>query len=205
MLALKPQVRYSLRASVLFTAMLALWWLELRTPMLFLLRVSESVALRLLANSNSTEPIAVDAAGDWNFRVPVEDTNGAVKFRAIEFTMARPDLVLFTFSVPVFWAMVLAAPLGRSGIRALIWGTALVALIEVLSLLAQVEMTAYGAAAELHLSADGLAEWSRNFGNRLVIGVVPFAAPVLAAVGLHRELRSQIFTYSVPKRGTPRA
>ncbi|MGD1094459.1 MAG: hypothetical protein ABSB35_21015 [Bryobacteraceae bacterium] len=97
--------------------------------------------------------------------------------------MARPELVLLTFGVPVFWAMVLAAPLGRSCIRALIWGTALVSLIEVLSLLAQVEMTAHGAAAGLRLSADGLAAWSRNFGNRLVVGVVPFAAPVLAAVG----------------------
>jgi hypothetical protein len=205
MLALRPQVRYSLRAAALFVVMLALWWLALRTPMLFLLRATESVALSLLANSNSTEPIEVDPSGDWNFRVPVEDTNGAVKFRAIEFTMSRPDLVLFTFSVPVFWAMVLAAPLGRSGIRALLWGTALVSLIEVVALLAQVEMTAYGAAAELHLSANGLAEWSRNFGSRLVVGVVPFAAPVLAAVGLHRELRSQIFTYSVPGTSTPRA
>lgn len=205
MLPLSPQVRYSLRAGALFIAMLALWWLALRTPMLYLLRVSESVALRLLANSNSTEPIQVDPCGDWNFRVPVEDADSKVKFRAIEFTMERPDLVLFTFSVPVFWAMVLAAPLGRSGVRALLWGTALVSLIEVLSLLAQVEMTAYGAAAQLHLSADGLAEWSRNVASRLVVGVIPFAAPVLAAVGLHRELRSQIFTYSVPRTSAPRA
>ncbi|MGD1094458.1 MAG: hypothetical protein ABSB35_21010 [Bryobacteraceae bacterium] len=48
MLALKPQVRYSLRAAALLIAMLAVWWLALRAPMLFLLRVSESVVLRLL-------------------------------------------------------------------------------------------------------------------------------------------------------------
>lgn len=167
--------------------------------MLFLLRVAESVALRLFANSNSTEPIEVDPSGDWNFRVPVGDGNGAVKFRAIDFTMSRPDLVLFTFSVPVFWAMVLAAPMGRSGIRALIWGTALVFLIEALSLLAQVEMSAYAGAAQLRLSTGGLAAWLRDFGSRLVVGVVPFATPVLAAIGLHRELRSQIFTYRGPK------
>jgi hypothetical protein len=71
MLTLKPQVRYSLRATALFVAMLALWWLALRTPLLFLLRVTESVGLRLLANSSSTEPIEVDPSGDWNFRVPV--------------------------------------------------------------------------------------------------------------------------------------
>jgi hypothetical protein len=130
MLTLKPQLRYLLRASALFIAMLALWWLVLRPPMLFLLRVTESVALRLLANAASAEPISVNPAGDWDFRVPVEDTqretirkDGPVKFRAIEFAMPRPDVVLFTFSVPAFWAMALAAPVGRSGIRALIWGT----------------------------------------------------------------------------------
>ena len=195
-------MRYSLRAAALFIAMLGLWWLALRTPMLFLLRVSESVALRLVANSDSTDPIVVDPAGDWNFRVPVEDTSSAVKFRSIEFTMSRPDLVLFTFSVPVFWAMVLAAPLGRSGIRALIWGTALVSLVEALSLLAQVEITAYAATAQLHLSTDGLAAWLRDFGGRLVVGATSFATPVLAAIGIHRELRSQIFTYGGQRGST---
>src|ERR1700680_1297479 len=127
----EPQVRFLLRGSALLIAMLALWWLALRSPMLFLLRLSESAALRLLPNADSTEPIAVDSSGDWNFRMPVEDTrretirkNGPVKFQTVEFTIPRPDVVLFTFSLPVYWAMVLAVPMGRSGIRALIWGTA---------------------------------------------------------------------------------
>lgn len=100
----------------------------------------------------------------------------------------------FTFSVPVYWAIVLAAPLGRSGVRALILGTALVFIIEVLSLLAQAEMIAYAAAAQLHLGSNGLASWSRDLGTRLVVGVIPFAAPVLAAVALHRDLKARIFS-----------
>jgi hypothetical protein len=54
---LKAQAHYTLRAAALFIAMLALWWLALRTPMLYLLWGSESVALRRLANSNSNDPI----------------------------------------------------------------------------------------------------------------------------------------------------
>ncbi len=119
--------------------------------------------------------------------------DGPVKFRHIEFTIPRPDVVLFTFSLPVFWAMVLAAPIGRSGMRALLWGTALVFAVEVLSLMAQAEMIAYSVAAQLHLAAGGLAGWLTELGTRLVVGVVPFAAPVVIAVALHRDLRSQIF------------
>lgn len=211
----EPQLRFLLRGSALLIVMLALWSLALRPPMLFLLRASESIALRLLLNADSSDPITVDAAGDWHFRVPIEDNPGAVpgqpgrvKFRAMEFTMARPDVALFTFSVPVFWAVVLATPAvslakpqvglakpkKRSWIRALLWGTALVSLVEVLSLLADTQMIAYETAAQLHRASGGLAGWSREFGTHLVVGVIPFAAPVLAGVVLNRDLRSQIFS-----------
>ena len=200
---MRPQARFVLRGSALLMAMLALWWFALQPPMLFLLRSCESVALRLLSSSSPTEPIAVDSSGDWNFRVPVEDTqrdtakgSGPVKFRAIEFTIPRADVVLFTFSVPVYWAIVLAAPWSRSALRPLLWGTAALSVVEVLSLLALVEITAYAVVAQWHSSPDGLAAWLRDVGNKLIVGVIPFAAPVLAAVALHPELRSQIFPAS---------
>ena len=202
-------LRFLLRGSALLTFTLALWWLALRPPTLFLLRLSEAAALRLVSNAGPTSPISVDDSGDWNFRVPVEDTwrdtiqkTGPMKFRAIEFTMPRADVVLFTFSLPVYWAIVLAAPLGKSGLRALLCGTALVFLIEVLSLLAQVEMMAYAILAQLHLASNAPATWSlgtsfgmwsRELGTRLIAGVIPFAAPVVAAVALNHSLRSQIF------------
>jgi len=199
----KPQVRLLLRGSALLITMLSLWWLVLQPPMLFLLRLSGSISLRLLSNADSTEPIAVDALGDWNFHIPIEDTlgetiqkNGPVQFRNIEFTIPRQDVVIFTFSLPVYWAMVLATPIGR--IRALIWGTALVFMVEVACLLVHVEIIAYASAAQLHLAADGLGTWSREFGSRLVVSVIPFAAPVVAAVALHRGLKSQIFPVSNP-------
>ena len=189
--------------------MLALWWFALQSPMLFALEGAESVALRLLSSPGSKEPVELDPSGDWNFRVPVEDTQretnpasgkgGApTKFRAIEFTIPRSDVVLFTFSVPVFWAIVLGAPLGKSSARALLWGTAVVAVVEVFSLLTLVEITAYAVVAQLHPSADGLAAWARDVGDKIVVGVIPFAAPVLVAVALHRDLRSQIFPESHP-------
>jgi hypothetical protein len=207
MLRLEPQFRFLLRGSALMVIVLAVWWLALRRPMLFLLRASESVALRLLAHSDGAEPITIDEAGDWNFRVPVDDTGEAVpgenvrvKIRAMEFTMPRADVVLFTFSVPVYWAIVLAASRSRPSVRTLAWGTAVVGLVEVLALLAHAEIFAYGAAAQLHPAAEGLAAWSRDFGARLIVGVVPFATPVLAAVALLDDLRSAILGLPIVER-----
>jgi hypothetical protein len=213
-LTLKPQVRFLLRSSALLTGMLALWWFALQPPMLFLLRVSESVALRLLSSSGSAEPIAEDPSGDWNFRVPVEDTQsemtgaanpvagsgtGPVKFRAIEFTIPQADVVLFTFSLPVYWAIILAVPGARPSFRALLWGTVVISSVEVLSLMALVEITAYAVVAQWHPPAGALAAWSREAGTNLVVGVIPFAAPVLTAVALHPGLRAQIFPGSHPE------
>src|SRR5580658_4080181 len=122
MLPLRPQARFVLQGSALLIGMLTLWWFALQPPMLFLLRISESVTLRLLS-PGSGEPIVVDSSGDWNFRVPVQDSQGSVpvRLRAIEFTIPRADVVLFTFSVPVFWAIALAAPGVRLPVRVLLW------------------------------------------------------------------------------------
>jgi hypothetical protein len=200
MLTLRPHARFLLRSSVLLIGMLGLWWFALRVPMLFLLRESETVVLRLLSSDGSKEPVTEDPSGDWSFRIPVDDTEralsrdtGPVRFRAIEFTIPRADVVLFTFSVPVYWAIALAAPRVRSALRPLLWGTAVMAVVEVISLLALVEIGAHAAIAQMRPSADGLDAWLREFGNDLIVGVIPFAAPVLAAVAFHPGLRSQIF------------
>ena len=186
MVKLKPHVRFLLRGSALLAGMLAFWWLALQPPLLSLLNACEAVVLR--------EPVAVDDSGDWNFRVTVDDSAVTGKFNSIEFTIPRPDVVLFTFSLPVYWAIVLAAGWGKATIRALLWGTAVVLLIEVLSLFTQVKIFAYASLAQLHSLPGGWEVWMREFGTRMITGVIPFAAPMLIAVGLHRGLRSQVFT-----------
>lgn len=198
MLRTEQPVRFLLRGSTILLGMLILWWLVLRHPLLFLLRVSESAALQILVNTDS---ITVDSVGDWRLRIPVQDSGGKtirtkdpVKFRAVEFTIPASDVVLFTYALPVYWAIVLAAPLGKSTIRAFAWGTAAVFLVEVLSLLVHAEIVAYAATAQLHFASTGLAAWLREYGTRLVVGVIPFAAPVLAAIAFHRDLRLQIFS-----------
>jgi hypothetical protein len=181
----KSATSFLLRGSLLLVAFLTLWWLALRSPMLFLLRVSAEVPLRLLAGSAAS--LTVDPAGDWAFRLPVADA----KFRSIDFTVPRSDLMVFTFGLPVYWAIAIAAT--PRGFGALIKGSALLAAIEILSLLGFVKCEAWSVMAQLHSSSSGLAQWSLELGNYLTANVIPDTAPFLIAVSLHRQLRSQIF------------
>lgn len=182
-------LRFLLRGSLLLTGILALWWLALQPPLLFLLRVSEETVMSLLPGAGPARAIAVDAAGDWNFRVPVDDTRleagSLVRVDSVEFTIPRHDVLLFTFSLPLFWALMLAAPDVRSHLAALLWGTGALAAFEVLLLLGFVE-----------INARGMVGWSGRWlelATYLATSVLPFFAPLAAALALHRDLRALIF------------
>lgn len=192
MAAPRPLGRLLLRGSLLLTAILILWWLALQTPMLAILRVCEDVTLRLVG-SEPGDPISVEPSGDWTFRIPVGHPSPTAKIASIEFSMSRSDVVLFTFSLPLYCALALAVPVQKSALRALLYGAAAVLAIEVFSLLGFVEITAQSLLSQMDPSARGLAPWPRDFSSYLLTQVIPFAAPLVIAVASSRELRRQIF------------
>ena len=68
------------------------------------------------------ELVSETPSGDWSFRVPMEivvpssaERPEGVRGHSIEFDMPRSDVTAFTFSLPVFWAIILAAPGIRRG------------------------------------------------------------------------------------------
>ncbi len=176
-------------------AMLAIWWLWLRPPLLFLLRGVEPFAL-MLANGGEASITAGDS-GDWNFRVPVEDVHRQdgklVKIHSVEFTIPLEDVTLFTFSWPVFWAVMIAAPGLKANWRALLAGTALLAVIEPVLLLIFVQIDTRAVLTQWHPeNRAGLAAWLREYGTYLNNNVMPFLTPIALAVALHPRLRSLI-------------
>lgn len=192
-----------LRGSLLLIGMLTLWWLVLRTPMLAMLRISEDATLRLMG-ANPGDPISVEPSGDWTFRVPVAPPasvgrSDAASIGSIEFSISRSDLVLFTFSLPVYCAIALIAPLSRSSWRALLWGAGIVMIIQVFSLLGFIEITAHSVLAQMEHAAPGEGKWLGGFGNYLLTQVIPFAAPVVVAVISHRDLYSKVFPRDLPE------
>lgn len=183
----RPLARLLLRGSLLLIATLTLWRLVLPVPLLAALRVCEDGTLRLAASASN--PISVESSGDWTFRIPV----AGAKIAAVEFSVSRSDLILFTFSLPLYCALALAVPVGNSGVRPLVYGAAAVFAIEVFSLLGFTEIMAQSVLSKMEPSAVALGPWPREFGTYLLTQVIPFAAPLLIMVACHRELRRRIF------------
>src|ERR1035441_6853042 len=112
---IKPQTRFLLRGSLLLVSFLVFWWFCLVTPLLSFLRGTLDVSGSLYYGA-AHELVTETPSGDWSFRVPMEivlppspqQPTGAL-VHSIDFDMPRSDVTAFTFSLPVFWAIVLAA------------------------------------------------------------------------------------------------
>ena len=213
----RPQGRFFLRASGLLILILVIWWFFLLQPLLFLLRVSAETCGSVVFGGYSHELVTVTAAGDWSFRVPLEltvaDLNGrpgAAQIHSIDFDIARSDVIAFTFGLPVFWAIILAAPGIRRSFPPLLFGTILVAILEITLLLVFVEISARKVALQLAQSQNGLAAWFFHFADYLLVSVIPYVAPFVIALSVHRELRSQVLGWaeaaslSADRRSTPK-
>jgi hypothetical protein len=201
MSASKTQTRFLIKASALMIALLVAWWFVLLNPLLFLLRGCGQIAIGI------TEA----PSGEWNLRIPLEFTvpaeggTPASQVHSIDFSIARADVIAFTFSLPVFWAIALAAPGLRRNLRALLWGTLATAAMEIALLLLYAEITARNAAVQLTHAPDGLGKWFLHFGEYMVVSVIPYAAPFVIAIALHRELRREIFSWGSAPAPVPAA
>jgi hypothetical protein len=201
-------LRFLLRGSALLLVMLAVWWGVVLGPLLAAMRTSTGLVLRLLAGRGSAGGVTVDARGDWILQVPVPGSVAVrdsvqqvfghvagtplVKVRSFKLAVERRIPTFFTLSFPLFWALVLAGPRARHWWRIATIGTALLAVLAMLSLLAY---TAYTIATTFQLiRPDSL--W--NSAEYLNLNVVSYLAPLLMALGLHGELRAQIFDGDPP-------
>ena len=208
----RPQTRFLLRGSALLISLLLLWWWFLIDPLLFLLRGSVEASASLIYGAR--EVVREAPSGDWSFRVPMEivvppsaqQPTGA-RVHSIEFDMPRSDVTAFTFSVPVYWAIILAAPGIHRALRSLIVGTALMTILEIVLVLCFMEISAHKVVAQLYTTQSQAAGWLLRFGEYLVVMVIPYAAPFLIAIGLHRELRWQMLRWGSmepsPAAGVP--
>jgi hypothetical protein len=190
---LKPPSRFLLRGSVLLVGLLILWRFLLLPPMQNILKSAAGAFLLIQENPS----------GDWTLRVPIEKILPATpqqpvaqQIHSIDFDMPRSDVNAFTFSLPVFWAIILAAPGLRRNLRPLLLGTVLMAAAELVMLLIFAQISAHTAVAGLAAGEDATGKWARQVGEYLFVNVLPYAAPFVIALSLHRELREEIFHWS---------
>lgn len=190
--AIEPQTRFLLRGSALLIGLLILWWFALLGPMLFLLKGAAGGFLFIQETPSA----------DWTLRVPLEKTLPATpqqpvarQIHSIGFDIPRSDAIAFTFSLPVYWAIMLAAPGVRRSLRPLLLGTALMSAIELVLLLVFAQITARNVVAQLAGTEDAAGKWIRHVGEYLVVSVLPYVLPFIVALSLHRQLRGAIFPW----------
>jgi hypothetical protein len=132
------------------------------------------------------------ASGDWNFHVPIEAVTPTARIHSVDFDLAGSDVKAFTFSLPVFWAIILAAPHPRRNLRTAALGSVAMMLVELLLLAVFIEIYARNAVSQLTLAQSATEKWALHVGEYMVISVIPYAAPFVLALGMHRGLRMQI-------------
>lgn len=208
MSSLKPQTRFLLRGSALLVAMLSLWWFALLTPLLRGLQGAGAIAGGIFLGGRSSDLIRENPDLSWTFHVPLERTLPAgpgrplaQQIHSIDFDIPRADIVTFTFSLPVLWAILLAAPGLRRNLRPLALGTALMAGLEVALLLLFAEIEAHKAAQQFAgAEAGAFEQWSVRFGDYLLSAALPYVLPFVVAFAVHRELRWRVFEWSLGER-----
>jgi predicted secreted protein len=202
---LSDPLRFLLRALVCLALMLALWWLVLLNPLLAGLRLSAELTLRLLPGGSSVSHVTIGPDRNWTFQVPApaalvnqERTQqmlgaaaagtGRIKIRSIKVEGTGKYPILFTVSLPLFWAILLAAP-GRPRPLRMASGTAVLAAIALLSIAVYAIRLVGG---YFQLTSEGLPGFLMDSAVYLATGVVPYLSPVLVALSLDGELRGLI-------------
>ena len=202
---LSPATRFLLRGSVLVAILLALWWLVPFNPLLFVLRKTVGFSGSFLFAGSAAFTVTEADNGDWTFQVPLEatlprtDVNAAPQqINSIDFDLARSDEGAFTFGLPVFWAVVLAAGNVRRNLRAMLLGTLAMGVVEIALVLITAEILARKSLAQMLQSHDPLQAWLLKFSEYLAVNAIPYLLPFAVAIWLHPELRGQILYRSAP-------
>jgi hypothetical protein len=199
----RPQLRFLGRTVLVFLVLLAFWWLVLLHPMLFLLRGAGNLLVSALPGADSTFGITLDPQNDWSVRLPVSTSllrkwgapqlAGGALYRGIRLTLPRRIPNILTVGLPLFWSVILAAPLTRRTPRILATVSAVLALLAPpLLLVCAMQL----ARTVLVPHSAGPALYLIDLAAYLATAVIPCVVPVLLAVALHRELRETILQLS---------
>jgi hypothetical protein len=193
---LSPQSRFLARASFFFAALLAAWWFVLLPPLLGWTRVSTDFLLNAVPGAPLKTGVTVGAEGVWAMQAPIR-VGGVWRNVRVETGRRLPRQL--TIALPLFWAILLAAPRPRRVWRVWLGGSAVLLLIPPAGLIL------YAAhVAQLyvfpHLAAPARAAIAA--ADYMASTVAPYFGPVLVAIVIHPEFRRAVLmTDVVPPNG----
>ena len=132
-LRLSPQTAFLLRAVGCLAALLALWWFLLLPPLLAWERISTDLLLSAFPDAPLQTGATVMPNGIWVLQAPAR-VHGITRNVRLELPPRLP--IQLTVGLPLFWAILAAAPRPRRFWRAFGLGSACLLLLPPFGLLA---------------------------------------------------------------------
>jgi len=194
------QVPFLLHASVLVILFLTFWWFFPLHPFRSLIKGSVEVFAGTLFGRGSDVTITETGSGHLQVSLwteasvpksPPESGTSKQRVRMTYNSEYYPES--FTFSLPVFWAIMLAAGGLRRNVKPLLFGTAVMILVEIFLALAYLKIFMHGSLLKLSGSETAFFQLLFKCLYYLVLQVAPFTVPFIAALIFSSELKWQIF------------
>src|SRR5262249_56741804 len=93
---------------------LVFWWFVLVDPLTSLLRASVQIVGSMIWGRAASQLIKETPTGDWGVEFPLDfslpqSPLQARQVHSVGFDIPRSSVISFTFGLPVFWALMLAA------------------------------------------------------------------------------------------------
>jgi hypothetical protein len=181
-----PQSGFLLRASLSFAALLIAWWFALLPPLLGWTRLSTDFVLNAVPGAPLKTGVEVTPEGLWVLQAPVK-VGGL--WRNVRVETGRRLPTQLTIAMPLFWAILLAAPQPWRSPRRWLGGSALVLAIPPCGLLLYathvVQLYVFPHSAPLLRAVIAV-------GDYVATTVAPYVGPVLIALAVHPELRRAV-------------
>lgn len=186
-----PQSRFLARASVFFATLLAAWWFVLLPPLLDWARLSTDFLLNAVPGAPLKTGVTVSPDGVWTVQAPIR--TGAV-WRNVRIDTNRRLPRQLTIALPLFWAILLAAPRPRRIWRVWLGGSAILLLIPPAGLiLYAVHVAQIYVFPNLAAPARGIIAAADYMAST----VAPYVGPVLVALAIHPEFRRAVLMTDV--------
>lgn len=212
----RPQYRFLLRACGLLAGMFLVWWIFLLDPLLGWVRYSGDIVLGWAPGAAEGQHIDIKPDGNWMLRLPVPEaaagradlqrmagggTPGAQpgKIRSFKLEISRTRVAMFTVALPLFWALMLAAPC-KGRLRMMAYGSAGIAATMpfTLTLDGMEAIRTY-----FHIQSTPLSGFLWTAAGYLNSEVMPYAMPVFLGLWLNGELRTQVFAWAPAAEARP--